>query len=112
MKKLELSETKYIKIDTIEKNIQIFEEICLPEFTEKAVSSAIVPLSLIKLLTELNKHVLLEGHVLFYDTKRQSTRQYYTLLESREFSNLVELKGHILFSEMLLDGYDQESGHL
>lgn len=109
MKKLILSETKYIRIDTIDKDVEIVvENLCDPDFMRNYSARARVPLSLIKLLTEINKHVFLENSVLIYDlNKIESNRQHYFLTGSRFFYKLVELNDNLIFSPMILNGYNR-----
>lgn len=97
MKKIPISRTKYIKIDTIGKEVDIFIE--YPCYKKKAT----FPLSLIKLLTEVDKHVLLENFVTFHDiSKSSSTKQYYYM--TGEFENLILSNENVLFSPMQIGG--------
>lgn len=105
MKKLALSENKYIQIDTIGKDVQIFVDFDMSY--GKVQARTIVPLSLIKLLTEINKHIFLEDIVYIYYMRDISERRQYTLENVPLFSNLVEWNGYLLFSEMLLTGHDR-----
>lgn len=110
MKKLPLSSSKFIKIDTIEEEVQIFTY--YPDL--HAILNATVPLSLIKLVTEMNKQVFLEHMVCIYKSGligRNRLQRYY-LSASRSFHNLVVFKDEVLFSPMRLTGYNRLTGNL
>lgn len=106
LRKLELSESKYIKIDTIDKEVIIFSNLNRSEYLGGHSLKAVLPLSLIKLLTEINKHIFIEAiSVYIYDNK---TNTEYKIHRCHAFEDLIEFGEHLLFKQMILRGRNSE----